>query len=291
MIGREDHDRVVGHARRLQRVEDPPDRLIDDLVQVVVELPVRQVGGCSAIICGHTDLNSSWHAGRPANESDCEGGSGMSGTVSSDGSKPRSNLYRPPANAMSCGFTNDATASHGPSLAACASSPNNSTTCSANTPSRTVPQSDFEGAMRLTADPPGETERVQPIRLAVRLHRVGDGAAVVVGCHHAFVAARDLQIGVADMPLAAVVGLIPAGAEPVAERRHLVGVEPAHRRIGRLLGDATRLRHPMQGRVLAGEERRPTGHARHRTRVVPVQLDTTIDGRVPEPASGCGETP
>ena len=56
-------------------------------------------------------------------------------------------MYRPPANAMSCGFTNDATASHGPSLAACTSSSNNSTTCSANTPSRTVPQSDFDGAM------------------------------------------------------------------------------------------------------------------------------------------------
>ena len=43
MVGREHDDRVVGHARRLQRVEDPPDRLVDDLVEVVVELAVRQV--------------------------------------------------------------------------------------------------------------------------------------------------------------------------------------------------------------------------------------------------------
>src|SRR3954454_12453402 len=68
----------------------------------------------------------------------------MSGTVSSNGSKPSNNLYSPPANAMSCGFTNDATASHGPSLDASTRSSNNSTTCSANTPSRTVPQSDLE---------------------------------------------------------------------------------------------------------------------------------------------------
>ena len=48
-----------------------------------------------------------------------------------------------PAKAMSCGLTNEATASHGPSFDAAASSSNSSTTCSANTPSRTVPQSAF----------------------------------------------------------------------------------------------------------------------------------------------------
>ena len=44
---------------------------------------------------------------------------------------------------MSCGFTNEATVSHGPSARAAARSSNSSTTCSANTPSRMVPQSDL----------------------------------------------------------------------------------------------------------------------------------------------------
>ena len=44
VVGGEHHDGVVGHARRVERFEDPPDRLIDQLVQGVVEAPVRHVG-------------------------------------------------------------------------------------------------------------------------------------------------------------------------------------------------------------------------------------------------------
>ena len=44
---------------------------------------------------------------------------------------------------MSWGFTNEATASHGPSLDAVARSSKRPMICSANTPSRTVPLSDF----------------------------------------------------------------------------------------------------------------------------------------------------
>ena len=76
-----------------QRVEDPPDGLIDQLVQVVVEPPVGEVGGLRRRSSAATaSLNCSWHAGRPANESACDGASGMSGTVSSGGLEPEEQL-------------------------------------------------------------------------------------------------------------------------------------------------------------------------------------------------------
>ena len=46
---------------------------------------------------------------------------------------------------MSWGFTKEATVSQGPSARAATSSSKSSTTCSAETPSRTVPQADFAG--------------------------------------------------------------------------------------------------------------------------------------------------
>jgi hypothetical protein len=67
----------------------------------------------------------------------------MSGTESSGGPN-WSNCSQPnPEKAMSWGLTNEATVNHGPSAREAASSSNNSTTCSAKTPSRIVPQSDF----------------------------------------------------------------------------------------------------------------------------------------------------
>ena len=97
----------------------------------------------SKIICGQMALNASWQAGRPVNESDWDGGSGISGTVSSGGPNFSICSQPNPEKAMSWGLTNEATVSHGPSSRAAASSPNSSTTCSAKTPSRTVPQSDL----------------------------------------------------------------------------------------------------------------------------------------------------
>ena len=99
------------------------------------------------------------------------------------------------------------------------------------------------------------------------------------------------EVGVADVPLAAVVGLVAAGAEPVAERRHRVGVEPPHRRVGVLLRDAVGLRHAVQRRVLAGEQRRPARHARRRARVVPVELQPAVAERLPGRQLRRGGTP
>ena len=92
--------------------------------------------------------------------------------------------------------------------------------------------------------------------------------------------ARDREIGERDVPLAPVVGLVAAGPEPVPERRHRVRVEPLHAGVGVLLGHAVGGRHPVQRRVLAGEQRGPAGHAGRRARVVPVELESTGSDRL-----------
>ena len=138
---------------------------------------------------------------------------------------------------MSCGFTNEATASHGPSLARLGQVTEQVDHLLREHAVAHSAAVGLRRAVRLPADPPGEPERVEPVGLAVRLHRLGDRLAVVVGRHQAFVAPRDREVGVADVPLAPVVGLVAAGAKPVAQRRDRVGVEPPHGRIVGLLGD------------------------------------------------------
>ena len=127
-------------------------------------------------------------------------------------------------------------------------------------------------AVGLAADPAREPERVEPVGLAIRVDGLGDERAVVVGGHQRLVAARDREVGVADVPLAPVVGLVAAGAEPVAQGRDLIGIEPAHRRVAGLLGHPVGLGHPVQRWVLPREQRGPAGHAGGGTRVVAVEL-------------------
>ena len=45
MVGGEHDDRVIGHARVVERLKDPADGLIDQLVEVVVEASIRHVDG------------------------------------------------------------------------------------------------------------------------------------------------------------------------------------------------------------------------------------------------------
>ena len=134
---------------------------------------------------------------------------------------------------MSCGFTNDATASQGPSSSAAASSPNSSTTCSANTPSRTKPLSALSAPCGSRPIQPGEPERVEPVGPAVGVDRGGDRRrpSASLARRLSWVPGTD-QVGVRDVPLAPVVGAVAGGAEPVAHRRHGVGIEPVHRRVG-----------------------------------------------------------
>ena len=136
-------------------------------------------------------------------------------------------------------------------------------------------------AVGLTPDPPGETERVEPVGPAVGLDDLGDQPAVVIGRGEPLVGAGHGKVGVADVPLAPVVGLVAAGTEPVAERRDLVGVEPAHAGVVRVLGHAVGLGHPVQRRVLPGEQRGPAGHAGRRPDVVAVQLHARRRGSAP----------
>ena len=131
----------------------------------------------------------------------------------------------------------------------------------------------LRGAVRLTPDPAREPVRVEPIGLAVRVDRRRDQGAAGVGRHEALVGPGDEEVGVGDVPLAAVVRLVAGGPEPVAERRHRARVEPVHRGVVGLLRRAVGLRHPVQRRILAGEERRPARQARRRPRVVAVELE------------------
>ena len=85
--------------------------------------------------------------------------------------------------------------------------------------------------------------------------------------------AGDHQVGVRNVPLAPVVGLVAPGAEPVSERRHRVGVEPLHVRVIGLLGHTVGVGPAVQRGVLTCEERGPAGQAGRRAGVVPVELE------------------
>ncbi len=87
--------------------------------------------------------------------------------------------------------------------------------------------------------------------------------------------AGDDEVGVGDVPLAPIVRLVAAGAEPVAQGRHRVRVQPPHPGVGVLLGDPVGLRGAVQRRVLPGEQRRPARQARRRPRIVTMEVQTT----------------
>ena len=86
--------------------------------------------------------------------------------------------------------------------------------------------------------------------------------------------ARNDQVGEGDVPLSPVVRLVAASPEPVAERRHRVGVEPVHAGIGTLFGRAVRRGHPVKGWVLPGEERGTARCAGRRSGVMAMELDS-----------------
>ena len=128
----------------VERVEDPPDRLVDQLVQVVVEAPVREVGG---LLVEHLRPHGLelLLARRPSRER--VGlrrrfgnlGHGVVGRRRTRAAAPTVRR-RTRCRAGSRTTPPRATARR---RARAASSPNSSTTCSANTPSRTAPQSAF----------------------------------------------------------------------------------------------------------------------------------------------------
>jgi hypothetical protein len=137
------------------------------------------------------------------------------------------------------------------------------------------------GTVGLATDPPREPERVQPIGLAVRLDGIGDHPAVIVRSHQTLVGTGDEQVSVRDVPLAPVMGVIPAGPEPIPKRRHRVRVKKQHRRVRVLLGHPVGLRNAVQRRVLASEQRRPARHTSRRPGVMAMELDADSTQRVP----------
>ena len=113
------------------------------------------------------------------------------------------------------------------------------------------------GTVRLAPDPPREPELVEPVGAPVGVDRGGVDDPVDVVRPQALVGAGHHQVGVRDVPLAPVVGAVAGGAEPVPHRRHGVGIEEVHGRVGGRLGEAVGVGDPVQRRVLAGEQRGP----------------------------------
>ena len=150
-------------------------------------------------------------------------GGGSSGDATRAGSRaaPRGN------STMSCGLTKLATSRNGRSASSSPArrrayrSSSQATTRSAISGSRRTPES--------ASAPPcgsGPTQPEKPNgragrrRGSARRPRIDD-AVVVVGLQA--IAVVVVQVGVRDVPLAVVVRVVAAGAEPVAERRHLAG--------------------------------------------------------------------
>ena len=199
VVGGEHHDGVVGHARRLEGTRGsgrwPGRRACAGSSRGAGS---RGRWPCSKIIWGQTALNSSWQAGRPANESAWDGASGIVG----HGVVRRAELRatapsRIPTKAMSWGLTNEATASHGPVGAGRGQLAEQLDHLLGEHAVAHRAAVGLGRAVGLTTDPAREPERVEPIGLAVGLDRLGDRAAVVVGGHQAFVGPGDGEVGVA----------------------------------------------------------------------------------------------
>ena len=188
---------------------------------------------------------------------------------------------------MSCGFTKLATKRNGRSAAG---SParrrayrSSSHASRAGGGERVAPQPAVGPvpAVRFGADPVGEAVAVERVGVEVGLHRgVVDGAGVVVGGERP-ARVGVVQVGVREVPLAVVRGVVAGAPEPVAERRHLAGAEPAHGRVVGVLAEAVGLGDAVHVGVLAGEQRRPAGDAGERPGVVPGERDAVIGEPAP----------
>ena len=82
------------------------------------------------------------------------------------------------------------------------------------------------GTMGFGAYPTGKAEGVERIGCAVCVDGfLVDLAGGVVGCKNLAGVLVD-QVGVGDVPLAVVMGVVAAGPEPVTERGYLAGTQP-----------------------------------------------------------------
>ena len=124
------------------------------------------------------------------------------------------------------------------------------------------------GAVRFGPDPAREPEVVERVGVEIRLDRaLVERSVNVVRCQRAARVRVD-DVGVGHVPLAHVLGVVPAGTEPVTERRHLVRAKPAHTGVVVHLAQTVGLGDPVDIGILAGEQGRATGHTCQGARVV-----------------------
>ncbi len=208
----------------------------------------------------------------------------MSGSVSSStGGQPSRFSHAHPLNAMSCGLMKDATASQGPRGARRGQLGEELDHLLGEDAVAHRAAVRLGRTVGLTADPTGEPVGIKAVGPLVGRHRLGNDVPGVVGGHQALVGARNQQVGVRDVPLAPVVRLVAAGPEPVAECGHRIGIEPAHGGVVRLLRHAIGVGPAVEGRVLAGEERRAARQAGGRARVVPMELEAPLPDGLARP--------
>ena len=272
MVGGEDDDGVVGHARRVQRVEDVHDRRVDELHQVVVETPVRIVG---RLLVEHLRPQVEELPLRSRTPGERVGlrrrrrdvGHGVVGPVVPQDVVPRPSRERDvvrvhergdrepwPIGAVGRELREQLGDLFGVEAVL------------------DDPAVRLRHAVWLAADPAGEAERIETIGAAVRVDRAVVDTAVRVVRRQALVGAGNQDVCVRDVPLAAVVRAVAGRAEPVAHRGHRARVEPRHQRVARLLGQAVGVGDAVQRRVLPGEQRRPAREARGRPGIVAVQF-------------------
>ena len=116
--------------------------------------------------------------------------------------------------------------------------------------------------VRLRADPFGEAELVEEIRLQVSLDVLLLRLAVVVDREEVAVPVIGVEVRVRGVPLALEEGPVAAGAEPVAHRRHAVRRQPEHVVAVGALGQPVRLRNTVQRRMVPRQQRGAARRAR-----------------------------
>lgn len=89
-------------------------------------------------------------------------------------------------------------------------------------------------------------------------------------------AALVVEVGVGDMPLAVVVGVVARGPEPVSERGDFAGAEPPHAGVIGALGESVGLRDAVHVGILSRQEGGPTRDAGERAGVVALEADGVL---------------
>ena len=127
--------------------------------------------------------------------------------------------------------------------------------------------------VRLRADPLGEAEVVEEIRLQVALDVLLLRLAVVVDREQVALPVVGVEVRVRGVPLALVIRAVAAGAEPVAHRRDVVRRQPEHVVAVVALGQSVRLRDTVQRGMVPCQQRGAARRARRADRIVVLERD------------------